>query len=199
MVWEGGAARLLPIPIRCEFVTPKELTQAEIRAQLNELHASSALVGRNTDVVLMDYQGEYLESEEWKKIKKRILKRDGNVCARCGGRGTAVHHRSYEREVLEGKADHLLVTICSACHEVIHFDDSGKKRPFEEWEAILQQCPDPKDFPEPKIDLRRSKWDRSKDHPPQWSRMTEVQQKNWSHRYAELRKQKKDDLAKRKK
>ena len=180
-------------------MTSKELTQSEIRALLDELRADNALGGKNTDVAQMAYQGEYLESQEWKKIKRRSLKRDGNVCARCGGRGTIVHHRSYEREVLEGKADHLLVTVCAPCHEVIHFDDSGKKRPFEEWETILQQRPDPNDFPEPKIDLRRSHWDRSKDHPPQWPRMTEVQQKNWSYCYAELRKQKKDDLAKRKK
>ncbi len=173
----------------------KELTQSEIRALLDDLRIDKALGARNTDVVLMDYQSEYLESKEWKKIKRRILKRDGNVCARCGGRGTAVHHRSYERAVLEGTADHLLVTVCNPCHEVIHFDDSGKKRPFEECEAILQQRPDPSNFPEPKIDLRR---DQLKDLPPQWSRMTEAQRKNWWYRRAELRKQKKDDLAKKK-
>ncbi len=175
----------------------KELTQSEIRALLDELRADNALGGKNADVVLMDYQGEYLEyleSKEWKKIKRRILKRDRNTCARCGGRGTVVHHRSYKPEVLEGKADHVLVTICSPCHKVIHFDDSGKKRPFEECEAIFQKRPDPNDFPEPKIDLRR---DTSKDFPPQWSKMTEEQKKNWWYRRAELREQKKDDLAKK--
>lgn len=173
----------------------KELTQSEIMALLDELRAYNTLGGKNSDVVLMDYQGEYLESKEWKKIKRRILKRDRNICVRCGGRGTVVHHRSYEREALEGKADHRLVTICSPCHNVIHVDDSGKKRSFEECEAILQQRPDPNDFPEPKIDLRR---DTLKDLPPQWSRMTEAQGKNWLYRRAELRKQKKYDLAKKK-
>lgn len=147
---------------------PKE---SEIVACIEEMRSNSAL-GNGDDVLLMDYQNKYLESKPWKKIKRRVLKRDKNICLRCGGKGTVVHHRSYEREVLEGDADHLLATVCSACHEVIHFDDKGRKRSFEEWEIVLQQFPDPHDYPEPEIDLRR---DPLKDWPPQRSRMTEAQ------------------------
>ena len=167
---------------------PKEPTQSEIRALLDELRSDNALGLKQTDN--QNEYLQYLDSKEWKKTKRRILKRDSNVCARCGGRGTTVHHLNYE-----GKTDDDLATVCNPCHKVIHFDDSGKKRSSEEWEATLKQCPDPFDFPEPKIDLRRHSFD---DTPPQWPRMTDAQRKNWRDRQAELGKRKKDDLAKKK-
>lgn len=80
---------------------------------------------------------EYLATPLWKKIRGRVLRRDKRKCVRCGARAGEVHHRSYAREVLEGNADHLLVSLCRGCHEVVEFDESGRKRTHEERERIL--------------------------------------------------------------
>jgi 2-polyprenyl-6-methoxyphenol hydroxylase-like FAD-dependent oxidoreductase len=42
----------------------------------------------------------YLQSALWRKIRRRVLKRDRNTCVRCGCKATQVHHRSYEPEAV---------------------------------------------------------------------------------------------------
>jgi 5-methylcytosine-specific restriction endonuclease McrA len=50
---------------------------------------------RGGDDPLKQGYPEYLKSKLWGKIKRRVFKRDGKLCRRCGGRATEVHHRSY--------------------------------------------------------------------------------------------------------
>lgn len=68
-----------------------------------------------------DWYKEYLQSEAWKTIRERILKRDGNVCQRCWGTAEVVHHKSYAADVLAGLNDSQLISLCSKCHEEIEF------------------------------------------------------------------------------
>jgi len=88
------------------------------------------------NVLLMDYRKKYLSSTLWRKIRNRVLKRDNQICVYCGSEAQVVHHRSYEREVLEGKADHMLVSLCEDCHEYIHFNTCGRGRSMENPDAI---------------------------------------------------------------
>jgi hypothetical protein len=122
-----------------------------------------------------DYD-DYRKSWLWRKVTRRIRKRDEDRCFRCrgdaGGAGgpVHVHHRSYTPTVLAGLADEYLVCLCEGCHNIIHFDDYGQRRTDEETERVLLQRDTRSDFPEPKVDLRRRFQD-----PSGWERMTAVQ------------------------
>jgi hypothetical protein len=134
-------------------------------------------------LVLQDYNTEYLPSKLWKSIKRRVLKRDGKVCQLCTGTGSIVHHRSYDVEVLEGNADYLLVTLCEGCHELVHFDDSGRKRSTADTHGICATPQLQRDFPEPSVDLRLA----AAKKPTGWERLTAVQRSLWHQRHSELR------------
>lgn len=110
--------------------TPEEML-ARLRDNPIDWAAAKA-----SDPTLLSHS-EYLATALWKKIRGRVLRRDDRKCARCGGKAGEVHHRSYAREVLEGKADHLLASLCRGCHEVVEFDENGRKRTHEERERML--------------------------------------------------------------
>lgn len=65
---------------------------------------------------------EYLASDLWRTIRGRILERDGNLCQTCGKPAEVVHHKNYDRPVLEGKQDFQLVSLCHVCHESFEFN-----------------------------------------------------------------------------
>jgi 5-methylcytosine-specific restriction endonuclease McrA len=136
------------------------------------------------------YTRIYLRSKEWAKIRRRVLKRDGKLCRRCGGKASQVHHRSYAEEVMQGKDDEQLASICEGCHHVITFDEVGVERNPAETDRLLLQRYDGADFPIPKVDLRRGA-DERKQRPPQWGRMSAVERNAWTrdyhrHRYLRL-------------
>lgn len=67
-----------------------------------------------------DYD-EYLASDLWKTIRQRILERDRHTCGMCAGRAQIVHHKSYDRQVLDGLRDSDLIALCKPCHKEIEF------------------------------------------------------------------------------
>ena len=159
-------------------------TEDQVRQTLEELRERLSRPSELDDVMLMDYQEEYLTSKLWQKIRRRVLKRDKKTCAFCRGNATVVHHRSYERDVLEGNADHMLVSLCRACHDYIHIDDIGCRRTMEESDCILIEKNPPTHIPEPILDLRRKSA-----YPPEWSRMNSIQREAWVTRNHSLRKE----------
>ena len=80
---------------------------------------------------------DYLNSPLWRKIRRRVFKRDGRLCCRCGGKAKIVHHRSYEPEVMRGNGDDQLVSVCDPCHELIHRNLDGTPREKSEWDMVL--------------------------------------------------------------
>lgn len=77
-----------------------------------------------------DYQ-IYLESDLWKHIRARVLARDGGICRMCGSTAQTVHHESYDREVLDGRRDDKLHSLCKLCHSDIEFtttDEGGRQK-----------------------------------------------------------------------
>jgi 5-methylcytosine-specific restriction endonuclease McrA len=124
------------------------------------------------------YFSYYLKSSRWKKvIEPRILQRDKGLCVRCSGSADRVHHRSYEYGVIVGEADDQLASICEGCHNVIHYDDTGKRRSKDDCESFLLQKDSRNDFPPPKVDARRGIFQQG--HPPGWDRMNAVQRASW--------------------
>lgn len=61
---------------------------------------------------------EYMASTEWKKLRMRIMIRDGFTCQVCGSNGTEVHHITYDRLGKERTED--LVLLCREHHQEIH-------------------------------------------------------------------------------
>lgn len=68
----------------------------------------------------------YLESPLWKKIRKKVMKRDRNTCQMCYGHATEVHHIQYDRDTLTGKSCRYLIAYCRDCHEALELKDGVK-------------------------------------------------------------------------
>jgi hypothetical protein len=81
----------------------------------------------------------YRNSPLWRKIRKRILQRDGKLCIRCGDPATEVHHRNYMEPVLCGDDDVSLVSLCRGCHETVERDKEGRWRSETEKHEVLYE------------------------------------------------------------
>lgn len=61
----------------------------------------------------------YLSSEEWRKKREMILKRDNYICQGClTENATEVHHRTYLNVGNEFCFE--LISLCETCHERVH-------------------------------------------------------------------------------
>jgi hypothetical protein len=69
---------------------------------------------------------DYLKSELWKKIRKKVLAREKNVCEICQCHGNQVHHSRYHKNDLTGKNLNFLHVLCGDCHEKIEFKNGEK-------------------------------------------------------------------------
>lgn len=74
---------------------------------------------------------EYLSSDLWRKIRKRVISRYGNQCRICGFPYDNIHHLRYDWKTLSGKSLVNLVPLCRDCHKSLEFKD-GKKVPMLE-------------------------------------------------------------------
>ena len=62
---------------------------------------------------------KYLKSDIWKKLRKKIMVRDKNICVDCGGKATEVHHLNYNYLHTEKESDYC-VSLCHNCHKKRH-------------------------------------------------------------------------------
>ncbi len=61
---------------------------------------------------------EYIDSEEWKALRKIILERDNYNCQICNEKARDVHHLTYKH--LKNEFHFELVALCRDCHEKYH-------------------------------------------------------------------------------
>jgi len=67
-----------------------------------------------------DLYNEYLNSDQWLKLKENVKDRDGNKCVNCGSTiSLHVHHFHYDNVGDEDLDD--LITVCYECHKKIHY------------------------------------------------------------------------------
>lgn len=66
------------------------------------------------------YRNVYLKSDEWKRKRYVVLKRDNWRCVYCGARATQVHHKKYLRKKLGKEPIEWLVSVCGPCHDAKH-------------------------------------------------------------------------------
>ena len=70
---------------------------------------------------------EYLASDLWREVKRKVFARKGRKCCVCGGFAQTLHHTRYTQKVLQGEDISKLKPICHACHQYIEFDDDNRK------------------------------------------------------------------------
>lgn len=66
------------------------------------------------------YRNVYLKSDEWKRKRYVVFKRDNWRCVYCGGRATQVHHKKYAKYRIGKEPIDWLVSICKTCHDKKH-------------------------------------------------------------------------------
>lgn len=66
------------------------------------------------------YLNEYLKSDEWKRKRYVVLKRDYWRCVYCGAPATQVHHKKYARKNIGKEPIEWLESVCKSCHESRH-------------------------------------------------------------------------------
>lgn len=66
------------------------------------------------------YRNEYLKSDDWKRKRYVVLKRDNWRCVYCGARATQVHHKQYAKKNIGKEPIEWLVSVCNDCHNSKH-------------------------------------------------------------------------------
>lgn len=66
------------------------------------------------------YREEYLNSNDWKRKRWLVLKRDNHRCVYCGRRAAQVHHKRYARRNIGREPIEWLVAVCKPRHEKQH-------------------------------------------------------------------------------
>ena len=95
---------------------------------------------------------DYLQSDLWKDIRTKRLRKDGHKCKICKNPATQVHHIDYTIKNLSGGLIDLR-SICAACHYAVEFYPNGKRRnldaqqknikKFIKWGKVdYKMCPD---------------------------------------------------------
>lgn len=87
---------------------------------------------------LGDYRN-YLDSELWKSIRARVMKRDRFKCCVCRNKFHCVHHHDYDPATLLGKSIDRLFSLCEEHHKAVEFSENGRKRKFAEVREELRR------------------------------------------------------------
>lgn len=74
---------------------------------------------RNSETSKFAKYSNYIQSNEWKIIRKKVLIRDNNLCQVCKKNSAEeVHHLTYDNLFREELED--LLSVCKTCHKEIH-------------------------------------------------------------------------------
>ena len=106
----------IPIILLMKLFEPKVLPKYD----LDHVHIPLAKV---PPIYYEDY-ALYLKSDEWKTLRKQVLKRDKYLCVDCLNPGKLqVHHLHYDGiESMTFSMDQL-VSVCHTCHAIRHGRD----------------------------------------------------------------------------
>ena len=66
------------------------------------------------------YNDVYLKSDEWKRKRYVVFKRDNWRCVYCGAPATQVHHKKYAKKNIGKEPIDWLVSVCKTCHDNLH-------------------------------------------------------------------------------
>ena len=63
---------------------------------------------------------KYLKSDDWKRKRYVVLKRDNWTCQECGVPANQVHHKKYAKYQIGKEPIKWLVSLCAECHKKKH-------------------------------------------------------------------------------
>jgi len=66
------------------------------------------------------YRNVYLQSDEWKRKRFMVLKRDNWRCIHCGAPANQVHHTRYAPKNIGREPIKWLESVCNTCHDSLH-------------------------------------------------------------------------------
>jgi 5-methylcytosine-specific restriction endonuclease McrA len=66
------------------------------------------------------YRNVYLKSDDWRRKRYVVLKRDNWKCVHCGNRATQVHHTRYAKYNIGKEPIKWLESVCKSCHDSFH-------------------------------------------------------------------------------
>jgi len=89
-------------------------------AILLKVSVETGLKSREREQRRTFYRDEYLKSDDWKRKRALVLKRDGYRCVYCGIRAEQVHHKRYARRQIGREPIDWLVSVCERCHRKQH-------------------------------------------------------------------------------
>lgn len=70
----------------------------------------------------------YLESAEWRQLRKQAFERDGFKCTKCGsGLNLRGHHVRYRKDIRSCTVDDVQ-TLCNQCHEAHHQEKAAYRK-----------------------------------------------------------------------
>lgn len=70
---------------------------------------------------------DYLKSDLWKDIKKKVYADRGRSCEACAStKRLEVHHSNYSNTVMRGDELDKLFIVCDKCHDHIHDIEKGR-------------------------------------------------------------------------
>ncbi len=82
------------------------------------------------EIGFSSYDPGYMKSPLWKRIRRRVFKRDKGRCVLCGVKRPKMepHHLSYSVAILLGKRLSEIQLLCPDCHQRIEGDYGPNKR-----------------------------------------------------------------------
>jgi cbb3-type cytochrome oxidase subunit 3 len=66
------------------------------------------------------YRDVYLKSDEWKRKRYVVLKRDNWCCVNYGAPARQVHHKRYLKKNIGKEPIEWLISVCKKCHDALH-------------------------------------------------------------------------------
>lgn len=83
-----------------------------------------------------NYQ-EYLSSDLWKAIRRKVFYKCGNKCKLCQKEANVIHHKGYGKNILLGLMLDPLIPLCHSCHSKVEFHPDNTKRSLMEANGFL--------------------------------------------------------------
>jgi hypothetical protein len=91
------------------------------RARYKLLSQAMGEMSDSLEKLGFDSYGDYLKSNLWQGIRRRIFGRAKSRCEGCGvNRAEQVHHWSYSVATLQGERPQHLEAVCDECHAQFH-------------------------------------------------------------------------------
>lgn len=110
------------MPVQKEGVTGEQMSERSAKYERKRRDALSLIESEAADrcqKVNRKQYGEYLESDHWREISKKVMRRAQNLCEGCLAQTAEhVHHMTYDHVGNEFAFE--LIALCADCHERFH-------------------------------------------------------------------------------